>query len=157
DVTTPIASRAIRDLDNISNLRIQNRADPFGQPNPENIVAVDLRGVDQARKRLVEFYKKARQSGDASDIRAMDRMINEFDNQVEGAISNGLFTGDERALAALQQARASYSRYARTYRPQFAGDDAGNAIRRIIDRNATPEEIANMLIGSGRVGNAGLP
>lgn len=157
DVTTPIASRAIRDLDNISNLRIQNRADPFGAPNPENITAVDLRGVDQARKRLVAHYRVARGSNNASDVRATERLIDGFDNQVERAITEGLFSGDPRALQAIQEARGAYSRYARAYRPQQAGDDVGGAMRRIIDRQATPEEIANMVIGSGRLGNAGLP
>jgi hypothetical protein len=157
DVTTPVASRAIRDLDNISNLRIQNRADPFGAPNSENITAVDLRGVDQARKRLTAFYRAARSGGNAADARATGRLIDEFDNQVEGAMSNGLFSGDPQALTALQQARAAYSSYARRYRPQQAGDDVGTAMRRIIDRQATPEEIANMITGSGRLGNAGLP
>lgn len=161
DVTTPIASRAIQDLDGISSLIIQNRADPFGQPNPENITAINLRGVDQARKRLVSFYKsakaKANAGGDASDLHAMSGMMNEFDDQVEKAISNGLFTGDPKALEAIQQARAAYSNYVKTYRPQGAGDDVGTAMRRIIDRKATPEEIANMIIGSGKIGNAGLP
>lgn len=157
DVTTPVASRAIRDVDNISNLRIQNRADPAGAPNPDDIVGVDLRGVDQARKRLVSFYRAARGSGNAADARATGALIDEFDNQVEGAMANGLFSGDPQALTALQQARAAYSTYARTYRPQQAGDDVGTAMRRIIDRQATPEEIANMITGSGRLGNAGLP
>jgi hypothetical protein len=157
DVTTPIASRAIRDLDNISHLRIQNRADPFGPPNPENVVAVDLRGVDQARKRLVAFYRAARSSNNAADARAAGRLIDEFDHQIETSITNGLFSGDPRALDALREARAAYSSYARQYRPQQAGDDVGNAMRRIIDRQATPEEIANMVIGSGRIGNSGLP
>lgn len=157
DVTTPIASRAIRDVDNISNLRIQNRADPMGAPNPDDIVGIDLRGVDQARKRLVTFYRAARGSGNASDARAAGALIDEFDNQVEGAMSNGLFSGDPQALTALQQARAAYSAYARAYRPQQSGDDVGTAMRRIIDRQATPEEIANMITGSGRLGNAGLP
>lgn len=157
DVTTPIASRAIRDIDNISNLRIQNRADPAGAPNPDDIVGIDLRGVDQARKRLVAFYRAARGSGNAADARAAGALIDEFDNQVEGAMANGLFSGDPQALTALQQARAAYSSYARRYRPQQAGDDVGAAMRRIIDRQATPEEIANMITGSGRLGNAGLP
>jgi hypothetical protein len=30
-------------------------------------------------------------------------------------------------------------------------------MRRIVERNATPEETANMIIGSGKIGNAGLP
>lgn len=156
DVTTPIASRAIRDLDNISNLRVQNRADPFGQPNPENVVAINLRGVDQARKRLVSFYQAARSSNNAADMRATQHVINGFDDEVERAISNGLFSGDEGALTALRDARQAYSQYQRTFRPQGQGDDVGAAMRRIVDRNATPEEIANMLYGSSRTGSTGL-
>jgi hypothetical protein len=157
DITTPAASRAVRDLDNISNLRIQNRADPHGAPNPADIVAVDLRGVDQARKRLVAQYRAARSGNNGADVRAISGVIDAFDAEVEGAVANGLFSGDERALGALRQARAAYGQYARTFRPQFSGDDVGLAMRRIIDRNATPEEVANMIAGSGRVGNAGLP
>ncbi len=161
DVTTPVASRAIRDLDNISNLRIQNRADPMGAPNPENIVGVDLRGVDQARKRLVAYYQAARSAAPwgqvTPDVRAMDHMLDAFDNQVEHAISNGLFSGDERALGALREARTAYRNYVQKYRPRGSGDDVGTAIRRIVDRQATPEETANIILGSGRIGNAGLP
>jgi hypothetical protein len=161
DVTTPVASRAIRDLDNISNLRIQNRADPMGAPSPENIVGVDLRGVDQARKRLVAYYQAARSAAPLGqvtpDVRAMGHMLDAFDNQVEHAISNGLFSGDTRALGALQEARGAYRNYAQTYRPRGSGDDVGTAIRRIVDRQATPEETANMILGSGRIGNAGQP
>lgn len=161
DVTTPLASRAIDDLNNISNLHIQNKADPFGVPNPENIVAVDLRGVDQARKRLVARYgpaqAKARATGDRSDLNAMSAIMHEFDAQVEQSIQNGLFSGDVRALAAMKEARAEFSNYAKTYRPQYAGDDVGVAMRRIIERDATPEEIGNMIVGSGVIGNQGLP
>lgn len=156
DVTTPVASRAIRDLDGISGLRIQNRADPSGQPNPQDIVAIDLRGVDQARKRLVAFYQAARSTNNAADVRATQRIIDGFDNEVERSISNGLFSGDEGALTALREARAAYSAYQRTFRPQGSGDDVGGAMRRIIERNATPEEIANMLYGSSRTGSTGL-
>jgi hypothetical protein len=146
DVLTPVATRALRDLDEMPSLRI----------TPDNIAA-DLRGVEQARKRLVRFYAAARGVGKAEDVRAMDRVIHEFDNHIESAISNGLFSGDPRALDAIRAARAQYARYAREFRPQGAGDDVGNAMRRIIDRNATPEEIGNMVVGSGAVGRAGLP
>jgi hypothetical protein len=157
DVTTPVASRAIRDIDaNISNLHIQNRADPGGAPDPRNVVAVNLRGVDQSRKRLVAYYQAARSSNNASDVRAMGAVLHGFDDQVERAIANGLFTGDPRTLGALREARMAYRNYAQTYRPRGAGDDVGVAMRRIIERNATPEETANMLIGSGSM-NSGLP
>lgn len=157
DHLTPAASRAIRALDEMSAPRIQNRASPHAEPNPEEVTAVSLRGVDQMRKQLVSYYQAARSSGNAADARAMRSVMNGFDGQIERAITENLFSGDPRALAALQEARASYSRYQRMFTPQGAGDDVGAAMRRIVERNATPEETANMIIGAGKIGNSGLP
>jgi hypothetical protein len=155
DQLTPSASRAIQALDDMSTPNIQNRASAFGQPNPDEIAGVNLRGIDQMRKRLVAYYQAARNN--PTDARATRAILNGFDDQIERAISEGLFSGDPRALQALQDARASYARYRNTFGPQRPGDDVGTAMRRIVDRNATPEEIANMVIGSGKIGNAGLP
>lgn len=157
DEGTPTASRAIQALDTMSQPRITNLADPLAPPAPEEITGVNLRGIDQMRKRLVGYYQQARSSNNASDIRATRSVLNGFDDQIEQAISNNLFSGDPRALQALQEARGSFARYQRTYNPQRAGDDVGTAMRRIVDRNATPEETANLIIGSGKIGNAGLP
>lgn len=160
DDTTKIATRALDDIDKMSNLKFKNVADPFGAPNPENIIAVNLKGVDQARKLLVARYQQAKASGrasqDFSDQRAMEKIIDAFDDHIERSIANGLFTGDPRALDALQEARASFSNYRKTYRPN-PGDDVSQAMNRIVSRNATPEEIGNMIVGSGKIGNAGLP
>jgi hypothetical protein len=155
DQLTPSASRAIQALDEMSVPRIQNRASPFGQPNPDEIAGVNLRGIDQMRKKLVAYYQAARNN--PTDARATRAVLGGFDDQIERAITDGLFSGDPRALKALQQARASYSRYRQTFGPQRPGDDVGTAMRRIVDRNATPEEISNMVVGSGKIGNAGLP
>lgn len=157
DEGTPAASRAIQALDEMSQPKITNLADPRAPPSPADITAVSLKGVDQMRKRLVGYYQQAKSSGNASDVRATRAVMNGFDGQIERAITEGLFSGDPRALQALQEARASYSRYQRTFSPQGAGDDVGTAMRRIVDRNATPEETANMIIGSGKIGSAGLP
>lgn len=157
DLLTPSASRAVQALDQMSIPRIQNRASPHADPSPGEVAAVSLKGVDQMRKQLVAYYQAARSSGNAADIRATREVMNGFDGQIERALTEGLFSGDPRALAALQEARASYSRYQRTFTPQGAGDDVGIAMRRIVDRNATPEEISNMIVGSGKIGNAGLP
>ena len=155
DQLTPAASRAIQALDEMSAPRIQNRASAFGEPKPEEIAGVNLQGIDQMRKKLVAYYQAAR--ANPTDARAVQGIIHSFDGQIERAITEGLFSGDPRALAALQEARASYSRYRQTFSPQGAGDDVGTAMRRIVDRNATPEEISNMIIGSGKIGTAGLP
>lgn len=155
DEGTPTAMRAITALDEMSRPHITNLASPHADPNPEEIAAVSLRGIDQMRKRLVGYYQQAR--ANPSDARATRAVLNGFDDQIERAITENLFSGDPRALQALQDARASYSRYRNTFGPQRPGDDVGTAMRRIVDRNATPEEISNMIIGSGKIGNAGLP
>lgn len=156
DVTTPIAARALRDLDGISNLKIQNLADPSGVPDPSKIVAVNLRGVEQARKRLVTFYNAAKAKGDASDIRATQRVIDAFDDEIEQAISTGLFSGSDDALRAIKEARMAYRDYRRTFTPQGSGDDVGQALRKIIERDATAGEVANYLYGASVVGEKGV-
>lgn len=165
DDTTKVASRALDDLNKIQNLKFENRAAPKGNGlapvgDDSEIVAVNLKGVDQARKLLVARYQQAkaqaRATQDFSDQRAMERIIDAFDDHIEQSISNGLFSGDPRALSALQEARASFSSYRKTYRPN-PGDDVSTALNRIVTRNATPEEISNMIVGSGKLGNAGLP
>ncbi len=156
-INSPRAFRALRVLDDIPNLRL---------PSPGNTgetlttgAPMDLRGVDLGRKQLTTMYRDARSAGQngATDARAIERIIHEYDDTVERLISNGMFSGDPGALDAIRAARAAYSRYAHTFRPQGAGDDVGIAIRRIVDRNATPEEVANMITGSGRIGQQGLP
>jgi hypothetical protein len=159
DVTTPVASRAIQDIDNtISQLRIQNRANPFGQPDPDSILGVSMQGIDQVRKRLTSMASAAERG--SADQRAVRAVIGEFDNHVESAISNGLFTGDDRALDALRAARAAYSQHQRLFTSQGAGDDVGRAMERIVGRNggdgATPTEISNWLYGASKVGGTGL-
>lgn len=159
EVTTPIANRMLADVDqNIGSLRVPNAADPFGAPNPENIVGINLKGVDQARKRLVAMAGAAQRG--TPDHRAATRIIGAFDDHIENAMATGLFSGDDRALDALRAARRASAQHRQTFRSRGAGDDVGRAMERIIGRNgaegATPTEVANYLYGNARVGGTGL-
>jgi hypothetical protein len=160
DVTTPHTARAIKDIEaNIDQLKVQNRADPFGEPNPENIVGISLKGVDQTRKRLLSFARDAASSGNAADARAAKSVIGAFDRHVQDSIDAGLFTGDQRALDALKEARGAYADYRKTFTSQGAGDDVGRVLEKIVGKNgmqATPNEVANYLYGSANVGATGL-
>lgn len=151
DVITPVASRALRELDNVSNLKLGN----IGQPGAGDVIeGVTLRGVDQARRKLVAFYKAARNN--PSDARAVQQIINEFDDQVEQAVTSGLFSGDPKFLDALRGARQAYSSYQKAFKPRGAGDDVGRAMQKIVEWDASPEQVANYLYGSAKVGNTGL-
>lgn len=145
DDLTPAAQRVVKTL---------NRMTKAGKEG-EELADFSLKDVDRMRRHLVNAYK-ATQRG-TEDQRAVRALMGAFDDHVEKVITNGLFSGDENALNVLHEARASYANYRRTYFPSGAGDDVGTAMRRIVERNATPEETANMIIGSGKVGQAGLP
>ena len=151
DVLTPAASRAVRELDNIQNLKLGVN----GQPEAgDQVVGVSLGGVDQARKRLVAFYQAAKSN--PSDARAVRGIIDEFDTQIDQAITNGLFSGSEETINSLRQARKAYSDYQKTFRPQGSGDDVGNTLRKIVDRDATPTEVVNYIVGASKAGQKGL-
>jgi len=157
DEATPNAMNAIGMLDRESSgPTLTNRAAPrMPVENGTEIVGVTLQGMDRMRRHLISFYKRAQPGSE--DRRAVSSIIHAFDDQIERTIANGLFSGDPRALETLQRARASYSAYRRNFHPQADDGGVGLAMRRIVERNATPEETANMIIGSGKLGNAGLP
>lgn len=154
---TPFASRMIDDLDQrVSQLRIENRADPFGAPNPENITGVNLAGVDQMRKRLSSMRRDAFATGNAADGRAAQAVLDAFDARIDDAINSGLFNGDPRAVAAWNDARAAYADYRGTF-TATKNDPVGRVVEKIIGANgggklpagpAIPNDVADYLYGA---------
>jgi hypothetical protein len=157
DEGTPTAMRAVAALDQMSEPRITNLADPRAAPNPDEISGVSIQGIAQMRKRLTAMEQQARGSNNPSDVRAVQAIKNAFDEQIQRAHTEGLYSGDPEAPAVWRAAMDSFSRYRQNFTPRGQGDDVGAAMRRIVERNATPEETANMIIGSGKLGSAGLP
>lgn len=146
DVLTPAANRALKELDNVQNLKLGT----IGQPAASDVVeGVNLRGIDQARRKLAAFAKAAQSP---TDKRAVSEIIKEFDGQISKAVEDGLFTGDEKFLGALKEARGSFASYQRTFKPQGAGDDVGRVLNTMVEREVTPEQVANYIYGSSNVG-----
>jgi hypothetical protein len=116
-----------------------------------------MNGVEQMRKRLVANYKMVRSDPNRrEDARAARAVLQEFENQVEQRMADGLFSGDDAALTAFRRARAAFSEHANTFGPRNPGDDVGNMMRRIVERDAQPGEVANFLYGSASLpGNNG--
>lgn len=155
DKLTPFASRAIQDIeDRVGNLRIQNRADPAGQPNRGDIVGIDLKGIDQMRKRLSSFRKDAYGSGNAADGRAAQAVLDAFDDHIETSINSGLFRGDPRAVGAWNAARASYADYRKTF-TAGKNDPIGRVVEKIIGKGDQPAAIAND-VADFMYGSAGI-
>lgn len=147
DVLTPAANRALTELDNIQNLRLSTN----GQPAPgDAVVGVNLRGVDQARRRLAAYANAA--GNNPTDKRAVSAVIKEFDDQIEQAVTKGLFEGDEAFLGALKDARGAFASYQKTFKQNGRLDDSGRILETMVKQDVTPEQVANYIYGSSKIG-----
>lgn len=70
-----------------------------------------------------------------------------------GAMAGGFPAGDASASDAMRQARGLFRDYKQAFAPRAPGDVAGRNLQRIVEADATPNEVAGMLFGgaTGRV------
>lgn len=152
---TPASMRMLRELSEFENLNIPNAAVGARVPSAgdETIAGVSLQGAERTRKRLNSFSRGAKTDEDAAAAR---RIINSFDDWQNDAMQTSLLSGDPDALEKFQRARAAN----RDWRERFGYNersDADRIVQKIIDPRApvTPQEVAQWLIGSGKVGKQG--
>lgn len=151
---TPAASRMVTELDNISSLRIPNRvASPRSMAQGDvETAAVNMQGLEQTRKRLGAMAQAA--TNDA-DRRAARHVMQAYDDWLDNAFDNSLFSGSDEALNAYRQARAANA----DWRTRFGfnrRDDADRLINRVVTGEVTPQELSNWLVGSTQVGSKGV-
>lgn len=111
-----------------------------------NAKGVSWQAIDAQRQRLNSLASGAK----SSDKRAMMSVIKEYDNVVDEAFEQQLFSGSADAIKDLKNARGVASEYFK----KFSGKDKGRkAIQQWIDDGVTPEQISNaFLTKSGVVG-----
>lgn len=113
------------------------------------IKPIHIKQIEQYRRRLNTAINSAKRN-DPSDFRQVTIMKSQFDESLDEAIMNGLFTGDERAMAALKSARELNADYMKKF---GMGRDTRGAedkfIKRIIESNPTDEEVINSLFTAG--------
>lgn len=132
---TPVASRVIQDL------------------NFTNVAEISMRDAYQQWKAINKFYRAA---SAPEDRRAINAIRESYIQHIENKITEGLFSGDAKVLQDLKRATSAYADFKSAFYPSAAGDDVGFAMRKITQRGATPEEIANMVMGSKNL-SSGLP
>lgn len=159
DKLTPMASHMIRDVDDrIAQLQIQNRAQPqshalAGANDDSQIVGINLQGVEQVRKRLSAFRGDALRSGNATDARAAQAIMDAFDTRIDHAVNNGMFVGDQAAVDAYKAARAAHTERLRT----FGNDAVGKRLQTImgdakLDKDpASLQEVGRQIWGESGV------
>lgn len=147
------------------------RLAPFRQQVVDDLASVGVRPrdmdpvhLDDAAQRLfrgehdtgADAYEAAvlgRDAGGAGSGRAAPDAV-PFDGATAPAATDALPIGDTAPLEAMQRARGLFREYQQTFKPRGPGDTAGANLRRIVERDASPNEVAAMLFGSpgsGRV------
>lgn len=146
------------------------RIAPFRQQVVDDLASVGIRPrdmdpghLDDAAQRLfrgehdtgADAYEAAvlgrEAAGGRGPAQAADAVP--FDGPTATPTSDALPIGDTAPLDAMQRARGLFREYQQTFKPRGPGDTAGANLRRIVERDASPNEVASMLFGSttGRV------
>ena len=113
---------------------------------------VDMQDIEQTRKKL-GFLSSA--ASNDSDRRAARHVMRGFDDWLNSAFDNALFSGSDEALQAFKDARAANA----DWRTRFgfnARDDADRIVNRIATGEVTPQEVSNWLVGASKVGSKGV-
>lgn len=115
---------------------------------PKNAKGVTMRAIEATRKKILNSIGA---SASPADKAAMMKVKNAFDGWIDDAFDNALISGDREALDKLKQARALRHEYAQRFEPTKPGDRAGKLVQRMIDVDATPDELAGALFGSSQI------
>ena len=146
----PAASKALKDMDDkLGSLNIKNQLG--SNPTPaqmKNVVGINMKGMDQIRKRLRMWKDKATSP---DDKRLVGQMIEHFDDHVEDAVANGYFSGDSSVLPGLKQARKMWANYKQTYSPQ-SRDHSSRIMDDIVHGRLNAATIASHFINDSQVG-----
>ncbi len=116
----------------------------------KRIRPVTLKEFETFRRELNAGIEAAATKTDRGNLINMKRSL---DNWLEGAFDDALFSGDQEALDLMIKARGLRRQYGELFEPQNKQDAAGKVILKIIDRDANENEIANWMIGQGKVGS----
>lgn len=113
---------------------------------------VDMQDIEQTRKKL-GFLSSA--ASNDSDRRAARHVMRGFDDWLNSAFDNALFSGSDEALKAFKDARAANAEW-RTKFGFNARDDADRIVNKIATGEVTPQEVSNWLLGASKVGSKGV-
>ena len=108
---------------------------------------VSLALIDGLRKDVNAAMSKP--SIGAEDMRALKIVKDEYDAWLDDVVTAKLFSGDEKGVESLKEARGLWMNYAK----KFMGKDAGSKfIQDMIDSDASPDQVSRWLFSSGQLG-----
>lgn len=146
----------LKDKQKLFNLTVMGAG---GKPVKVTMKPVHIKQIEAMRRRLGTSIASA----EKADKRQLVLMKQQFDNYLDEAVTQALFSGDDAALDSMKAARSLRTEYAKKYQAKPVrdksgrkiNDKAGQFIEEIIAANPTSQQISNALFGSGATfGNA---
>ncbi|MCV0395910.1 MAG: hypothetical protein K5872_06600 [Rhizobiaceae bacterium] len=151
------ASRALQFIDDylgrLPGMAKQQASGPRILPSPDGEitnVSAQLRWIENLRAGLRKNFPPIGQ--DAPALKAISRALDEWTDDV---FDRGLVSASDEVLDQLKQARAKWSEYKAMAEPKakIGGKlnptyEAQSTVRRIMDKQLSPEEVGQMLFGS---------
>lgn len=115
---------------------------------PPDAKGVTMRAIELQRKRVNNAIGGA---ANPTDKAALMKVKSTFDGWLDDAFDNALISGDPQALDTLKQARALRYEYGLRFQPKNASDQGGKVVQKLLDSNATPDQMATAIFGAGEV------
>lgn len=107
--------------------------------------AVPFTAIERARQQAVAFRRAAYSGSNGPDQAAADAVVNQFDGWLDDTITDALISGDDAVLGQAKEARALWARYRQTF---LSRDGADNFIRKIVEDDLAPDQVAGWLYGA---------
>lgn len=119
--------------------------------------AFPIKRIEDMRRRINAYASSA---ANPTDKRQVVILKKAFDDYLDSAVDNALFSGDQTALDALKKARGLRAEYARQFQRvdtatksgRAVKDQAGDVIERIIAADPTDEQVVNYVFGASKLG-----
>ena len=144
--------KAGRQLDREDAAKADVKGGDFPGDRPAPLSGVSLGGIESFRQNLRNVASGAEKP---ADVRAAKHIMDSFDDWHNDAMQNSLLSGDPRALEKYKQARAAN----RDWREKFGyneKEDAANVAQKILHKDVNTKEVADWIVGSGKVGKQGV-
>ena len=111
---------------------------------------IDLRRLETVRKRLNSVYRGAKNSPE--DARGVRQIIKALDGWIDDAIDSRPASGRSDGHQDTERGSRAADRYGQLFEPQTYDGDAGRVMQKIVNTDATPNEVVNLLFGYGEFG-----
>lgn len=109
--------------------------------------SIPFMNLERVRQRLVGLRQAAYSGASGADRVSIDAIVKEYDGWLDDSITSALISGDTAVLDQAKNARQLWSRYRSTF---LGKDGADNFIRKIVEDDLAPDQVAGWLYGSSR-------